>query len=189
MSVEMKKIYEIAEEWIKTRSVDLRYRHCVSIIHEEGTVLFFKNAFIVKYFDPDHSDWGDCEFPGEWIMVFTEHHGLHVYPVDDLVYFQEFQPVESERNYPSIEEMIRYEHQHQPQRLDCGELLPSWNPDDLSAELKERYEIRPTGDVGFDSGRLRYFVKCRECNEVLHSNTTGPGERIDWHETERHKTT
>jgi hypothetical protein len=47
--------------------------HCdslVEIIHEEGTVLHYKSAFT--------QEWKD------WIFVFTEHHGTHVYHKSDL---------------------------------------------------------------------------------------------------------
>ena len=99
MSVEMKRVHAIAEMLDKhLRADDSRLQHCVLILHEEGTTLFFRNAFLKRYHDGEHGDWGDSENPGEWIMVFTEHHGFHVYPVDDLSWFQELQCVESERH-------------------------------------------------------------------------------------------
>lgn len=105
MSVEMKRVHVVAEGIDKTlRSDDKRMQHSVVILHEEGTTLFFRNAFIMQYHDPQHGDWGASEHPGEWIMVFTEHHGFYVYPIDDLNWFQEFQTVNSKR-FPQDKEI------------------------------------------------------------------------------------
>lgn len=46
------------------------------------------------------------------------------------------------------------------------------------------YSIRATGDSGFSSGRDRYWVACKTCNEVVHENTTGPMLNIQRHERE-----
>jgi len=98
MSVEMRRVYALAEEIDKNLVAnDSRYQHSVMIIHEEGTTLFFRNSFLLKYFDAQHGEWGDCENPGEWIMVFAEHHGINVYPVDELYGFQELEFVEIQR--------------------------------------------------------------------------------------------
>jgi hypothetical protein len=118
MSVGMKRVYEIAKTMDESlRSDEPRFGHCVMILHEEGTTLFYRNAYIVKYYDPENTDsknLSDCESPGEWIMVFTEHHGFHVYPKDDLRGFQELQIVESERFHANIEEMLVYEKNNEP---------------------------------------------------------------------------
>ncbi len=42
----------------------------VSIIHEEGTELFYRYAIVHKW--------------KEWFLILTEHHGNHVYHEDDL---------------------------------------------------------------------------------------------------------
>lgn len=44
--------------------------HMVEIIHEEGTILHYKSAFT--------KEWKD------YIFVFTEHHGTHIYHKSDL---------------------------------------------------------------------------------------------------------
>lgn len=99
MSVEMQRVYDVAAEIDKDlKATDPRFRHSVYLIHEEGTTLFFENAFIVRYYDRLHRDWGDCSFQGEWAMVFTEHHGFHVYPLDDLVSWNQFKKVEIEEH-------------------------------------------------------------------------------------------
>ena len=61
-------------------------------------------------------------------MVFTEHHGFHVYPVDDLSWFQELQGVNSERFFATLEDMIEYKSKHPDYPQDeeipfchCGE--------------------------------------------------------------------
>jgi hypothetical protein len=38
----------------------------------------------VLFYDEQHGNWGDSDHPGQWLLVFTEHHGMHIYPVDDL---------------------------------------------------------------------------------------------------------
>ena len=86
MSAEMKSALDFANSIdAGLQATDTRFRRTVMIIHEEGTILTFRNAFLLKYHDKNHRDWGDCENPGDWIFIFTEHHGVHVYPIDDLV--------------------------------------------------------------------------------------------------------
>lgn len=96
MSVEMQRVYDRAAEYDKSfLSTNDRYRNVVMIVHEEGTILWYRNAFVMKYYDEKHGDWGASENPGQWIMVFTEHHGFHVYPIDDLHDWCQFQRVSS----------------------------------------------------------------------------------------------
>lgn len=63
----------------------------------------------------------------------------------------------------------------------------SWKQEDLDPKLRDRYEVTPTGDEGFTSGRARFKVVCKECQNVLHENTTGPGSYIKDHEDFAHK--
>jgi hypothetical protein len=42
------------------------------------------------------------------------------------------------------------------------------------------FTIRLTDEVGFHSGRPRYFVQC-ECGKILHESTTGPLQNIERH--------
>jgi len=42
----------------------------VYVKHEDGTELDFNYAFLQK--------------DGDWVYIFTEHHGFHVYHLDDL---------------------------------------------------------------------------------------------------------
>lgn len=169
MSAEMKNIYEIARKINESITADnQRLRNFVQIVHEEGSVLSFKNAFLILYYDPNHKDWGACDNPGEWLMVFTEHHEFHVYPIDDLYSYNEFSTVEI-------------------QKLNFS--LKNFDKESLSEELKSRYQINETGEFGCDSGRKRFEVVCNQCNMVVHNNTTCPASQIKYHEQneENHK--
>ncbi len=93
MSIEMKRVLKIAED-LDEKVTCYDFQSNVFIIHEEGTILNFRSAFLMKYFDTEHGDWGASEHPGEWLLVLTEHHGVHVYPIDDLTYWEQSVPVE-----------------------------------------------------------------------------------------------
>lgn len=47
-----------------------RFNYHVRVIHEEGTVFVYENAYCVKW---------HC-----WLMVFPEHHDINVFHVEDL---------------------------------------------------------------------------------------------------------
>ena len=67
----LKQVRAIAASYdVGVRADDKRLRGSVQIIHEEGTVLFYNYAFVMKFYD--------------WFVVFTEHHGHHVYHESDL---------------------------------------------------------------------------------------------------------
>ena len=51
---------------------DFKPGEAVILHHEEGTQLFYRSAFLER--------WKD------WVLVFTEHHGFHVYHRSDLSY-------------------------------------------------------------------------------------------------------
>lgn len=52
------------------------FSHAVHIMHEEGTVLFYRCAFFERH--------------DEWVFIFTEHHGFHVYNNEDLLRVSEY---------------------------------------------------------------------------------------------------
>jgi hypothetical protein len=52
------------------RSDDPRMRRCVMIIHEDGSSMFFRNAYMQRH--------------GNWLLVFTEHQGSHYFCINDL---------------------------------------------------------------------------------------------------------
>ena len=87
MSTDMKRAHKMAEAYDKDLlATDSRFSRAVKLVHEEGTLLFFESAFLLKWKDPEVKPgaWGACETAGQWLLVFTEHHGFHVYPLDDL---------------------------------------------------------------------------------------------------------
>lgn len=57
--------------------------------------------------------------------------------------------------------------------------LKSFDPE--SSGLLENFEIQETGDIGANSGRLRFSVKCKKCQQILHSNTTHPPAYTEGH--------
>lgn len=62
---------QVAKETDKKLSAyDFHPDQLVMIIHEEGSILTFRSAFT--------KEWKD------WVLVFTEHHGTHVYHKSDL---------------------------------------------------------------------------------------------------------
>ena len=71
-SVQLKEAYEVAEEWGKNclALVDF-HRQCVTIIHDEGTILTYQNTIVKQ--------WKDYYF------IFPEHHNISVYHEDDLL--------------------------------------------------------------------------------------------------------
>lgn len=50
----------------------------------------------------------------------------------------------------------------------------------------EFYFVKPTKEVGIDSGRTRYHVRCLACDVILHEATTGTSTRIVTHAKETH---
>jgi hypothetical protein len=89
----MQRAHKVAEGYDKALlATDPRFSHVVRVVHEEGTSLFYVNAFLMKWKDPEvvEGAWGACETPGQWLFIFTEHHGFHVYPLDDLHSYREY---------------------------------------------------------------------------------------------------
>lgn len=69
--MDYKEALNVAKEADKTLlTQDFNPYGLVEIIHEEGTILNFKNAFL--------KEWKN------YVIVFTEHHGTHVYHKSDL---------------------------------------------------------------------------------------------------------
>lgn len=60
------------------RSDDPRmHRRSVLITHQDGSTLFFRFAFMMRH--------------GNWLLVFSEHQGSHVFSINDLAQFQQFE--------------------------------------------------------------------------------------------------
>jgi len=87
-SVHLKAIRRIAEAYDHhLLATDPRFRREVTLIHEDGSITHFDSSFLLR-------------IRTEWIVAFTEHHGLHIYHQDDLLLFWE-----SERRHVPIEEL------------------------------------------------------------------------------------
>ena len=72
MSTGLQAIMARAAEYdSKLLATDPRFRRLVMLTHEDGSVLYFRYAFILIV-------------DSEWVAVFTEHHGPHVYHQEDL---------------------------------------------------------------------------------------------------------
>jgi len=69
----------------------------------------------------------------------------------------------------------------------CSYLIDDGPAEAIEFEvLGVKFEVKPTEHRGCDTGRVRYFVKCLTCNEVLHEATTGPRPNIEGHMEEAH---
>lgn len=80
-SVGLKRVYALAEKYDKELlATDSRFQKSVHIIHEDGSIFDFNNAFLRKYKD----------FNGSWIIVFSEHHGIHIFCVSDLSAWEQY---------------------------------------------------------------------------------------------------
>ena len=81
MSKTMQKVHDLALNYDnKLKADDERFQHSVQILHEEGTTYFFHNAFMMNY----------VEKKANYIVVFTEHQGFHVFAEDELSGYGEF---------------------------------------------------------------------------------------------------
>lgn len=104
----MKKALEIAKSIDKSlRSDDSRFNRSVLVLHEDGAVLFFRYAFLVTYFEPTEAR--------DWLLIFTEHHNYHVYDIDDLDLYGQFESIELDHRlfqyFDQFEQIPIEEHQ------------------------------------------------------------------------------
>lgn len=63
----------------KLLATDGRFRRSVVLVHEEGSTLHFRYAFLVRVDD--------------FLFCFAEHHGYHFYHVEDLSFWAQYEPV------------------------------------------------------------------------------------------------
>lgn len=62
------------------RATDPRFRNAVYLRHEDGSTFIWNNAFL------DYTEvHANALFDMEYVIVFTEHHGFHVYNTDDVI--------------------------------------------------------------------------------------------------------
>ena len=99
MSVQIKRAHEVARKYDEgLRATDPRFNFCVHIIHEEGTIYFFEHAFLMEWKDPEvlPNPENAAKRQGEWLLVFTEHQGFHVFSFDDLYCYDQYSKVHLE---------------------------------------------------------------------------------------------
>jgi hypothetical protein len=60
-------------------ATDPRFRRSVRIVMDDGSSIFHENAFVLK--------WGD------WILMFTEHHGFETFFGEDLLFCAEYERI------------------------------------------------------------------------------------------------
>ena len=79
-----REAYQVAKETnVKLTAYNFKPTDLAVIIHEEGSVLTFKSAFL--------REWKD------YVFVFTEHHGFHVYHRGDLSDWRHYEEKEREK--------------------------------------------------------------------------------------------
>jgi hypothetical protein len=72
MSPEAQRAHDTAQAYDKNlRADDPRFRSYVKIRHEDGSLFFLQYAFLMI--------WQD-----EWLLVFTEHHGVFVFHLSEV---------------------------------------------------------------------------------------------------------
>lgn len=60
----------VADMDLSLRADDPRFHRSVLIVHQDGSSMFFRHAFMVRH--------------RNWLLVFTEHQGSHVFAINDL---------------------------------------------------------------------------------------------------------
>lgn len=79
--------YKLAQKYNETLlCTDPRLHNAVHVFVDDGSTFMWQNAFLMSKDD--------------YIIIFTEHHGFHVYHKDDVEYMQ-FQ-----RMYDKVEELL-----------------------------------------------------------------------------------
>ena len=86
MSTHIRAIHAAAAAYSdKLRADDVRLRRSVLLIHEEGTTMLFRKAFRMTT-------------GRDYVVVFTEHHGFHIYHNDEVHSLFQFQDVVNDRH-------------------------------------------------------------------------------------------
>lgn len=74
-----------AEFQSELRSDDPRFQGALAVRHEDGSFLFFENAFFAISPGPGAVSVGGRTMEySDWCIIFTEHHGFHVYSWDEV---------------------------------------------------------------------------------------------------------
>lgn len=116
----------------KLTAYDFHPCNMVEIIHEEGTILHYKSAFT--------KEWKD------YIFVFTEHHGTHVYHKSDL------------SGYGTYAKNMESEKLENTGYTDKCEFCQK----DFKVEELE-YGHHPDFDLFEET---KYYVYCKDCEDV-----------------------
>jgi hypothetical protein len=70
-SIYYREIEKLVKEYDdKLLATDPRFQRTVFLAHEDGSSFKWVHAFVMR--------------KGTWIIVFTEHHGYHIYDQDDI---------------------------------------------------------------------------------------------------------
>ena len=75
-SAPLREAYEVAEAYLKQHAekhrgaMDRRFNLNVLVQHNEGSTLFFRNAFLVRW--------------EGWYIIIPEHHDVHIYHEEDV---------------------------------------------------------------------------------------------------------
>jgi len=71
-SIQLKEVKKIAGDYVKNiNATDTRFNRDLSLILNDGTTMFLRNAFFVKL--------------NNWFIIITEHNGLLCYDEDDVI--------------------------------------------------------------------------------------------------------
>lgn len=81
LSVPAKRVDEFCQSIDKALTAKDFKSTSVRILHEDGSVHWFQDAFSRLHFSDGRP----------WLLVFTEHDGYHFYPVDDLYDYGEYE--------------------------------------------------------------------------------------------------
>lgn len=118
----------------KLTAYDFNLCSLVAIIHEDGTNLYYKSAFT--------REWKD------WIFVFTEHHGSHVYHKSDIASYG------------------TYIYQDHKKQEDTGHVDKC---EFCNKEFRvENLNYGSHPGIHFDDSK--YYVFCRDCKDIVGSD-------------------
>lgn len=84
-SVQLRKVRKYVDNILKIEfSKDVSKFNNVLLIHEEGSVMMYRHAFLMKIYD---------KTGGIWIAAVTEHHEVQIYAHDELTYYAQLGPI------------------------------------------------------------------------------------------------
>lgn len=79
--ISLKRAHKRAEEYSQSLLADdPRFRYTATIMHRDKSFMHYTSAFIVRM--------------GDWVVCFTEHHGIKIYHHEDLSRYYCSQEVE-----------------------------------------------------------------------------------------------